>query len=58
MNGYIAFYNSKRIEVYAESLYAAKLEAVRIFKPRKSQEHMVSVTLAEIDGEQVDAYIV
>jgi hypothetical protein len=57
MNGYIAFFNSKRIEVYAASLYAAKFEAVRIFKPRKSQEHMVSVVLAEVNGEQVETVL-
>lgn len=49
-NGYVAFYNGKRTEVHAESLYAAKLKAIEIFKPAKSKQHMVSVTLAELDG--------
>jgi len=54
MNGYVAFYSGKRIEVRATSLYAAKLEAIRIFKVRKSQEHMVSVMLCErSDGSEV-----
>jgi hypothetical protein len=53
MNGYVCFYNRKRIEIYAESLYAAKLDAVKQFKPRKSQEHMVSVVLAEVAGKPV-----
>ena len=53
MNGYICFYNGKRLEVYAETLYAAKLKAIEQFKPAKSKSHMVSVTLAEKDGEQV-----
>ena len=53
MNGYKAFYNDKTTEVYAESLYAAKLKAIEYFKPRKSQQHMVSVVLCELDGKQV-----
>lgn len=53
MNGYMGFYNGKTCEVYADSLYAAKLKAVEHFKPRKSQQHMVSVVLCEKNGEQV-----
>lgn len=51
--GFIAFYGAERLEIYAPSLYAAKQEAVRLFKVRKKQEHLVSVTLAEKDGETV-----
>lgn len=53
MNGYVAFFNGKREEIYAETLYDAKQKAIAIFKPRKKQEHMVSVMLAEKDGEVV-----
>lgn len=53
MNGYIAFYGDKQHEIYAETLYAAKLAALEHFKPRKSQTHMVHVHLAEKDGEPV-----
>ena len=54
MNGYIAFYAGKQTEVRAASLYAAKLAAVALFKPRRSQEHMVHVHLAErADGSAV-----
>lgn len=53
MNGYKAFYNGKSIEVMADTLYQAKLKAIAIFKPRKSQEHMVSVVCCEIDGKPV-----
>lgn len=49
MHGFKAFYNSKTVDVYAESLYAAKLKAIAHFKPRKSQEHMISVMLCEKD---------
>lgn len=52
--GYVAFYNRKRIEIRAASLYAAKVEACKQFKVRKSQEHMVTVALAERpDGSTV-----
>ena len=53
MNGYICFYNNLRHEVYAASLYAAKIAAIAYFKPPKSKAHMVNVMLAEKDGEQV-----
>ena len=51
--GYIAFYNGKRIEVNADSLYAAKVDAIRVFKVPKSKQHMVSVLLCESGDKQV-----
>lgn len=51
MNGYKAFYRSKTCEVYAETSYAAQLEAARVFKAKKSYE--VHVVLCEKGGEQV-----
>lgn len=53
MNTYQAFYNHRQITVQAESSYAATLEAIEIFKPRKNQTHMVSVVLLSKDGEPV-----
>jgi hypothetical protein len=53
MNGYIAFYNGQQKEVYAENQFAAKKKAVELFKAPKSKQHMVSVVLAEKDGNQV-----
>lgn len=53
MNGYVCFFNSKRIEVRAESLWDAKQKAIAAFKAPKSKAHMVSVTLAEKDGKEV-----
>jgi len=53
MNGYKAFYNNKEIDVYANDLYSAKLKAIDAFKPRKSQQHMVSVCLCEKDNKEV-----
>lgn len=52
--GYIALYNGKRAELYASSLYAAKVKATEYFKPAKSKRHLVSVHLAENrDGDVV-----
>ena len=53
MNGYVCFYNGKRWECYANSMFAAKEKAVAHFKPPKSKRHTVSVVLAEKDGKQV-----
>ena len=53
MNGYIAFYNDKQIEIRAESLYAAKLEAIKQLKVSKSKQGLLAVVLAEKGGEQV-----
>ncbi|WP_046869035.1 hypothetical protein [Microvirga massiliensis] len=53
MHGYKAFYNGRQADIRAESLIAAKLKAIAQFKVKKSKEHMVSVHLCELDGEQV-----
>lgn len=52
-NGYVCFYGDKRIEIYADSLYAAKLQAIKQFGVKKNKEHMVHCHLAEKNGEQV-----
>jgi hypothetical protein len=49
MHGFVAIYGSRQIDVYADSLYQAKQKAIAQLKVRKSQEHMVSVMLAEKD---------
>lgn len=51
MNGYIALYRGKRLEVYAETSYQAQQEAARQFKAKKSYE--VTVYLAEKDSQPV-----
>ena len=53
MNGYVCFYERKRIEVYAESSYAAQLQAIQQLKVPKKKQSLVSVVLAEKDGKQV-----
>ena len=55
--GYIALYQGRRTELYATSLYAAKMAALEFFKPPKSKRHLVSVHLVEIDGETVTQVI-
>ena len=49
MHTYDAYFDGKRDEVKAPTLYAAKLAAIALFKPRKSKEHMVSVVLKALD---------
>lgn len=51
MNGYVAFYRGKRIEVLSDTSYHAQLKAAELFRAKKSYE--VSVMLAEKDGKQV-----
>jgi hypothetical protein len=57
MNGYIAMYKGRRLEVYANTLAEAKNEAIQHFQEatprRKVQAHQVWVMLAEIDGKEV-----
>jgi len=51
MNGYIAFYKGKKIEVHADTSYEAQQIAAKQFKAKKSYD--VTVMLAEKNGEQV-----
>jgi hypothetical protein len=51
MNGYIALYRGKRVEVRADTSLAAQQKAAALFKARKSYE--VTVVLAEKNGEAV-----
>jgi hypothetical protein len=58
MNGYIAIWRSKKIEVYAETSYEAQQKAQKEFGNKKGYE--ISVVLAEknvdpetMEGEQV-----
>ena len=53
MNGYICFFNGKQIELHKDTKAEAHDEALRVFKPKKSQKHMVHCYLAEKDGQEV-----
>jgi hypothetical protein len=52
MNGYIAIYKGKRIELYAESTYQAQRKAAEVFRAKKTYE--VDVYLAEVNGATVE----
>ena len=51
MNGYVAFYRNKRMDVYAESSSAAHNQAALAFKARKTYD--VTVVLSEKEGTPV-----
>ena len=53
MKGYIVFYNNQKCEVFAPSLYDAKLAGIKHFKVPKSKQHLVTPVLAEQSGEAV-----
>lgn len=55
--GYCAFYSDTRThmnaDVWADTLLQAKERALAYFKPPKSKQHLVTVMLAEKNGEPV-----
>jgi len=53
MNGYIAFYNGQKKEVYAATSYDAQKAAAKLFKLKDKRVYQVTVMLAEKDGNQV-----
>jgi hypothetical protein len=55
--GYIALYGGKRYELHAASSYAAWQAAVAHFKAPRRKEHLVTVHLAEKNGETVTQVI-
>lgn len=50
-NGYICFYNGKRVEVRAPTTYAAQEKAAAMLGVKKA--YKVTVMLAEKDGQTV-----
>ena len=53
MNGYVALYNGKRAEVWADTLLDAKRKALKIFNLPASKAWMVDVVLAQKGQETV-----
>ena len=54
--GYVCFFKSERIDVYAESMFEAKQTAIKNFKTLKNvkkESHLVHCHLAEKDGKVV-----
>lgn len=50
MNGYLAFYKGKKVEVYAETTAEAQDKAALLLKAKKRYD--VHVVLCELNGEQ------
>ena len=51
---YKCFYNRKTWDIEADSLYAAKLVAIKVVCAPRSKEHMISVVLVEKDSKPVE----
>ena len=53
MNGYVCFFDRKRVEVYANTTLAARDEAARILRVPAKKQYQITVMLAEKNGETV-----
>lgn len=53
MNGYIAHYKGQKKEVFAETSYAAQVEAAKLFKAKKTYD----VTILLVEKEKVPVLI-
>lgn len=51
--GYVAFYQGKRLEVYADTSFQAQQRAAAHWKVKERKRYEVSVILAEKNGETV-----
>ena len=47
MNGYVCFYKSLRMEVHADSSFAAQKLAAEKLKVKEKQRHLIAVVLAD-----------
>lgn len=54
MNGYIAFYDQRRLEIYADDYFKAKEMVLAQWKVPLHRRHLVTVLIAEKNGEQVE----
>ena len=53
MNGYICMFLGKSVEVMANDLWQAKQKAIQALNVPKSKQGLLSVVIAEVDGNQV-----
>ena len=53
MNGYICMFLGKRVEVMANDLWQAKQKAIQALKVPKSKQGLLSIVLAEVEGNQI-----
>ena len=54
MNGYICFYNGKKVEVLAETTYEAQVKAAKLLSVPAKRNYQLVVLLAEKDGKPVE----
>lgn len=52
-NDYIAFYDRRQLTIKANTSLEARDKAVVLFKPKKSEKHLVHVVLARKDGKGI-----
>ena len=57
MNGYVCFYKSHRLEIYADSKYAAQCKACDILRIPYSKGYLVAIELAEKGGKAKLLYL-
>jgi len=53
VNGYVAFYKGKRLELYSDTIYHAQLDAAKHFGVKPNKSYQVSVHLCEKEVEPV-----
>lgn len=52
--GYVCFYGSKRVEVYAATMFAAQKQVAEMLKVPPKKQYLISVHLCErADGSEV-----
>ncbi len=54
MNTYKIFYAGREDEIMAASLYAAKVQAINLFKVPLKRQNMVSVVLVAVEDRPVE----
>lgn len=58
MNGYVCFYARKRVEVYADTTFAAQSKAAEMLNVPVKKRHQITVVLAEKQGQEVEHHAV
>jgi hypothetical protein len=53
MNKFIAVYQGNRVEVYADTIWQAKQNAVKILSVPKKKQGLLSIMVSVVDGKVV-----
>lgn len=53
MNTYVAFYNDKRIDIHANTLWEAQEKAEEVFNAHGKKSWKIHIVLAEVNGQPV-----